>query len=260
MIILSPLALQNVPPAIIGSLRSFSSTLPGHLQSSFEHTPSLFRAKMYPATHFLSVLGRLLSVNATAHAAAKILAHGPDREIMLHDWQRFVDAPAIARREIPCGAAAAQKVLDEDIVHLLTEASQSAAAASASVAAPLNTEGILDKWAQYFSALHLRFPGVNPRLFILCAGSVESAALRAITMNGGEAFGAWWVVRCWLDEWIAFVAERGGFMSGDGGDGDGDGEGEEEGVGDGDGNDGDGEGGLPEDGEVSGMLDDSIVM
>jgi regulatory factor X len=42
--------------------------------------------------------------------------------------------------------------------------------------------------------------------------SVGAGALRDITVAGGEGFGAWWVVRCWMDEWMGWIAEKGGFL------------------------------------------------
>ncbi len=238
MILLSPLALQVVPPAVLTALRNLSGTLLSHLQNSYQQSPSLLRAKLFPATHFLSILTRMLSVNATAHAAAKILAHPPDRAIMRRDWTRFVDCASICRREIPCGNEGARKVLEEDILRLLSgnddaQDEEEEEEEEDEDGKEVNTESILDKWAKYFQTLPLRFHGVNPRMYILCAGAVASAALRAITMNGGEAFGAWWVVRCWVDEWTSFVAERGGFMSDEG---------------------------VVDESEVSAILDDSMVM
>jgi len=41
---------------------------------------------------------------------------------------------------------------------------------------------------------------------------VGAGALRDITVAGGEGFGAWWVVRCWMDEWMGWIAEKGGFL------------------------------------------------
>lgn len=74
------------------------------------------------------------------------------------------------------------------------------------------TQGVLDQWAMWLCKLPERFPKVPPRLFLWCMESVGAGALRDITVAGGEGFGAWWVVRCWMDEWMGWIAEKGGFL------------------------------------------------
>lgn len=75
-----------------------------------------------------------------------------------------------------------------------------------------STEPVLDLWSNFLSSLPHRFPTIEPRLFLLCMGAVESSVLRDITVAGGEGFGALWVVRCWVDEMMRFLCERGGFL------------------------------------------------
>jgi regulatory factor X, other len=74
------------------------------------------------------------------------------------------------------------------------------------------TQGVLDQWAMWLCKLPERFPNVPPRVFLWCMESVGAGALRDITVAGGEGFGAWWVVRCWMDEWMGWIAEKGGFL------------------------------------------------
>ena len=74
------------------------------------------------------------------------------------------------------------------------------------------TQGVLDQWAMWLCKLPERFPKVPPRVFLWCMESVGAGALRDITVAGGEGFGAWWVVRCWMDEWMGWIAEKGGFL------------------------------------------------
>jgi regulatory factor X, other len=74
------------------------------------------------------------------------------------------------------------------------------------------TQGVLDQWAVWLSKLPDRFPKVPPRIFLWCMEAIGAGALRDITVAGGEGFGAWWVVRCWMDEWMGWIAEKGGFL------------------------------------------------
>src|SRR5579859_8158482 len=262
--ILSPLALQVVPPTILNSLRQLSSTLPQHIQSTFaSHAPTLLRAKLVPATAFARLLTRLIRVNDTAHAAARFLANPADRELMRSDWLRFVSPKVIVQRELPCGEALAEQILREEVVNLLSPEQKFANGNGESPARtrpetstpprkrartdlqgsshpptfssfetpPSNdletlaagetlppsdgvsmTQGVLDQWAMWLCKLPERFPRVPPRVFLWCMESVGAGALRDITVAGGEGFGAWWVVRCWMDEWMGWSAEKCGFL------------------------------------------------
>jgi regulatory factor X len=46
----------------------------------------------------------------------------------------------------------------------------------------------------------------------LCTSALVTSALREISLAGGAGFGAWWVLRCWIDEWVGWCAELGGFI------------------------------------------------
>jgi len=74
------------------------------------------------------------------------------------------------------------------------------------------TQGVLDQWAMWLCKLPERFPRIPPRVFLWAMEAVGAGALRDITVAGGEGFGAWWVVRCWIDEWMGWIAEKGGFL------------------------------------------------
>ncbi|KAK9470112.1 uncharacterized protein V1510DRAFT_423958 [Dipodascopsis tothii] len=323
----SPLALQVVPSNVLAALRSLSLTLPQSIATAFKPLPDEFvRVKIKPATAFSNLLGRLLRVNETANAAAKILAQPADRDLMCSDWVRYVDSKSIVLREAPCGSLRVLQILEQDVVKLLTttiapavsprgrgvprtprkddksaetdsakttprSAAKPKRAANAgretphkradrtSAATPTDTptspagadesqatetdrseiglpttptpvtarttesatpshapspivglhaayvgddaeagptaEGIIDRWAEYLVALPSYFPHLSARMFLLYMNGVLTAALREITLNGGSAFGAWWMVRCWIDEWMAWIAEQGGFLETD---------------------------------------------
>ncbi|KAK9480355.1 RFX DNA-binding domain-containing protein [Lipomyces japonicus] len=265
--LLAPLALQVVPVNVMTALRSLSMTLPHNIATAFRSLPADFvHAKLKPAYTFANLIGRLLRVNDTANAAAKILANPGERRSMLRDWVNFVDAKSLILREAPCSGQVGLKILNEDVINLLVvtdevdltgivrredfqgktvelgngtfdagrndssplvnrrRTGREAAQRDQNATSPPENEKIashekeveenmIEQWAQYLQNLPLQFPEASARVFLLYMNSVLTAALREITLNGGEAFGAWWMVRCWIDEWMAWVAERGGFMS-----------------------------------------------
>ena len=103
--------------------------------------------------------------------------------------------------------AASSTTPNEIVEHLTTMGEQLPPSDGASM-----TQGVLDQWAMWLCKLPERFPRVPPRVFLWCMESVGAGALRDITVAGGEGFGAWWVVRCWMDEWMGWIAEKGGFL------------------------------------------------
>lgn len=220
--LLSPLALQVVPSAVMSALKQFSASLTSHISATFANQPShVIQAKAEPSAIFSSLLDRLLRVNEAAHAAARILVHAPDRALMRQDWCNYVNCKVIVEREVPCSAAAVQRILEDEIISLLqpqSEGSQvrnitpSSGDAEDEIESLTTTESVLDRWTHFLAQLPHRFPHVSPRLFLLSVGAVASAALRDMTMTGAKSFGSWWVVRCWVDEWIGWTAERGGFL------------------------------------------------
>jgi hypothetical protein len=73
------------------------------------------------------------------------------------------------------------------------------------------SEATIVKWAQFLTSLPWRFPNVSARVFLTCASAVLTKFLRDISIIGGEGFGAWWVIRCWIDEYLRWIAELEGF-------------------------------------------------
>lgn len=67
-------------------------------------------------------------------------------------------------------------------------------------------------YADFISGLPSRFPRTNARMFLLLSSNLLTSILREISLNSGEGFGAWWIVRCWVDEYLAWTMEVGGFF------------------------------------------------
>lgn len=245
---LSPLGLQEIPPLVVTGLKSLSQNLPQHLSSTLGQYHSLLEAKLKPAHTFCNLLDRLIRANESGLNASKILGDPIETRKMRDDWTRFVHPQSIVAREVSCGSAEVQRILGEEVVQLLSTdlqtggfdtdiksedptrleggnslfpfgktngilGSSSSNSVPDSSGAISKSEMIVLKWAQYLSSLPWRFPNVPARLFLLCMSALLTASLREISVNGGEGFGAWWVVRCWIDEWMGWLAEMGGFLA-----------------------------------------------
>lgn len=198
---LSPLALQEIPPQVLSGLKSLSQYLPEYLKSSLAKLPPGFtETKLKPARVFASLLMRLVRVSELALNAGKLLASDHDRAVMKNDWVKYVDSGLIVGRDVPCSSQEVTKILDVDLPQLLDYKDPVASA-------------IVEHWAMYLMTLPSRFTHVHPHMFLLYMNAVFTAALREIFLNGGDGFGAWMVVRCWVDEWMGWTAEQGTFLS-----------------------------------------------
>lgn len=207
--LLSPLALQVVPSVVLSALRQLSTTLVSHITTTFSAQPlHVLDAKLAPASIFASLLDRLLRVNDAAHAAARFLGNPPDRDQMVKDWKAYVNAQSIVDREIPCIAPLAKDILEREIPNLL-EPEESVLTTDGD---STSTESVLDRWTYFLTVLPHRFRIPSARHFNIYVGALATAALRDLTTNGAISFGSWWVVRCWVDEWMSWQAERGGFL------------------------------------------------
>ncbi|KAI9677529.1 MAG: hypothetical protein M1817_006483 [Caeruleum heppii] len=219
--VVAPLTLQVVPKQVLEFLKTISQRLCGHIRSSFHaQPPHVVEAKLGPATIFASLLDRLLRVNLAAHAAANILCNNANRDQMYEEWIAHVEAIKIVQNELPnCGYSEVLHILTSEIRTLLEPLSGSweiygvtGGYEQTHSGAGASTEGVLDRWTNFLVALPDRFPQADARVLIACLNSVATAALRDITMNGGKSFGSWWITKLWLDEMIAWMAEKGGFM------------------------------------------------
>ncbi|KAI9746558.1 MAG: hypothetical protein M1818_000271 [Claussenomyces sp. TS43310] len=229
MRVVGHLTLEVVPQAILDTLHNISERLVPHIQSSFHGQPShVVQAKVAPATLFAGLLDRMCRVNLTAHAAANMLSHPPNRDQMYEDWITMVRLRKVAE-SVPTRA------MDDVVTLLLTElrdlldpvsvpweiegltpygelALRNGRQQEANIHTDNSTENVLDRWVHFLVSVPGRFPYASPPEIIWCVDRVGTAVMRDLTIRSGQSFGAWWVTKCWIDEMISFMAEKGGFM------------------------------------------------
>jgi regulatory factor X len=173
-------------------------------------------------------LDRMCRVNLTAHAAANMLSHPPNRDQMYEDWISMVRLRKVAEC-IPTRA------MDDVVTLLLTElrelldpvsvpwevesvtpygdiSSRNVNQRESSIHLDSSTENVLDRWVNFLVSIPGRFSYASPEDIIWCVERVGTAVMRDLTIKSGQSFGSWWVTKCWIDEMISFMAEKGGFM------------------------------------------------
>ncbi|CAI5755741.1 unnamed protein product [Candida verbasci] len=158
--------------------------------------------KLKLAKHFVNLLNRLIKIIETGLPASRILVNLNEKDLMFKDWIKL-DLNELIQREMPCNNDKNLNTLTYILNHEVTNLIKT------------NEYGIMQSVASYLSKLPGRFNDINPRLFLLLASNLLTACLREISLSGGEGFGAWWIVRCWIDEYLAWVVELGGFFKDD---------------------------------------------
>jgi regulatory factor X, other len=229
MRVVAHLTLEVVPQAILDIFREISSRLVSHIQNAFHGQPShVIQAKVAPATLFAGLLDRMCRVNLTAHAAANMLCHPPNRDQMYEDWIGMVRLRKVAE-------CVPTRAMDDVVNLILTElrglldpvsvpwevegltpygemALRSGRQQQSNTHTDISTENVLDRWVNFLASIPGRFPYATPAEIVWCVQRVGTAVMRDLTINSGQSFGAWWVTKCWIDEMISFMAEKGGFM------------------------------------------------
>jgi regulatory factor X len=229
MRVVAHLTLEVVPQAILDILQDISGRLVTHIQNSFHGQPAhVIHAKIAPATLFAGLLDRMCRVNLTAHACANMLSHPPNRDQMYEDWITMVRLRKVAE-------CVPTRAMDDVVSLLLTQlrelldpvavpwemeavtpygevALRNGRHQQTNIHTDATTENVLDRWVTFLTAIPGRFPYATPTEIVWCVQQVGTAVMRDLTIRSGQSFGAWWVTKCWIDEMISFMAEKGGFM------------------------------------------------
>lgn len=229
MQIVSVVALQVIPPYGLQSLRNISEKLVSHIRTSFEGQPEhVFRAKEAPAALFADLLDRALRVNTTAHATANFLHNHANRTQMYIDFIAFVRPRKIAQSVPLEGMDDVVNLLVSEIRQLLDPKNVPWELESVTVQGdfylqhptpdrpdnegPAETANILDRWVGFLKSLPSRFPYASHANIVQYVQMIGTTMMRDLTISRADSFGAWWCLKCWIDEMICFLAEKGGFM------------------------------------------------
>lgn len=227
MRILSVLALQVVPAAVLDALRNIAEHMVPCVREHFGGEPEhVVQAKEASAAVFAALLDRLLRVNLTAHAAANMLSNAENRDTMYIDWLTIVRIRKVAECVPLRGMDDVVDILLGEIRDLINPVRVPWEIESMTLYGEVARGGrdtqasdstddqapVLDRWTNFLRSIPTRFPYASPAEIVDCVHRVGNEVMRDITVGQGKSFGSWWVTKCWIDEMIAFLAEYGGFM------------------------------------------------
>lgn len=173
------------------------------ITSKFSEPLIIMKLKL--AKYFTNLLNRLIKTIETGQAAARVLSDNNEKITMLQDWSKL-NIHEIVNHEIPCSDQNLDmlvSILTNDLTYLFDDSKHDP------------NLGIMSRMSYYISHLPGKFPLTNPRIFILLSSNLLTTCLREISLVGGQGFGGWWILRCWIDEFIAWNFELGGFLQDD---------------------------------------------
>jgi regulatory factor X len=220
---LYPLTLQVMPVQVMRFLDNISRNLHHHITQKYSQVPRhLLEAKLEPANLFCELVGRMLKVNQTAHAAARVVESREFRESLLKDWVHFVNPKRIMESELPgCGYVETYKIITQDIPSLLSPIPRDVWSSSDThyrdTIIPVSdeeepAEPIVDQIGSWLSSLPSRFPNASARTLVDCIKNIGTAAMRDMTIGGAVSFNAWWILKVYVDEMVQWLASSGGFL------------------------------------------------
>ncbi|RCK62267.1 Transcriptional regulator RFX1 [Candida viswanathii] len=171
--------------------------------------------KLKLAKHFVNLLNRLIKVIETGQPASRILTDDTEKNSMIQDWIKL-NLEEVINREMPCSdknIECLSHILSSEVVELIKIKQEPSN--TNTTEDTTNPTTAMNNFANYVSNLPSRFPDINARLFLVLSSNLLTTCLREISLLGGEGFGAWWIVRCWVDEYLAWSFEVGGFFQDD---------------------------------------------
>ncbi|OBA20504.1 hypothetical protein METBIDRAFT_83561 [Metschnikowia bicuspidata var. bicuspidata NRRL YB-4993] len=199
---MSRLHLKPANKDIVGILKDIGVNFVTKLSQALGDRVSqgLKTMKLRLAQQFIKLVSRLLRCIETGSRASMVLSSPSERNAMLQDWSKL-DFQETVLREIPCGLKSSQaiiRILDTLVGQLLSET---------------HTEGlVLEKYASFLFDLPALFPSVNPWLFSLLLSNLLTNFIREMSMSGSSSFKSWWIVGCWINEYIPWSFELGGYL------------------------------------------------
>ncbi|KAI1761350.1 RFX DNA-binding domain-containing protein [Hypoxylon sp. FL1150] len=229
MKIIFSITLQVMPAPVLELLQKISEQLVSHVRDSFQGQPRhVVAAKEAPAAVFTDLLSRALRVNLTAHAAANMLSLSDNRDQMYIDWMQMAKLRKAAEAVPMIAMDDVVDVLLEEIRDLLCPANVPwevegntlygqillRKGGSAYVLEPSDDNGldVIGRWSSFLRSLPRRFPYASANDLVNGVQNVGMTVMRDFTIAQGKSFGSWWVLKCWIDEMIQYIAAYGGYM------------------------------------------------
>lgn len=196
---LARLHLLNVPAEIMTPLEELTALFMEKLSVCLnsKYPKAFVEMKLKLARRFVQLLKRLLQCIKTGSRLTTILADVQEKDAMIGDWNR-IDFLGVLLSMITCADVnldALLELLVDKVPQLLEDSTCTLATCS-----------------KFVIDIPAMFPKVSPWLFSLLLSNLLTTCLREMSSQGAKSFDSWWNLRCWVDEYILWSFELGGFF------------------------------------------------
>jgi hypothetical protein len=205
---MSQLATQVMPEAVIAGLRKIRDDLVPTIENAFKQCPPhVLTAKIEPAKHFARLFDRLIRLNRTTLMAASALQTLSLSDVVYRDWARFIDPlNRLSFQEPAASHMPAVTQLAARMYELLLGQNS-------------ETETVLDPWIALLQDLPEIFATANGETtdrdvsFETIKDCVVSLSLaisgELLIADAGKAvYLDWGRIQMWLVDWVHFESER----------------------------------------------------
>ncbi|AMD20022.1 HCL129Cp [Eremothecium sinecaudum] len=204
---------DEIPDIVLDKLSHFSRTYLDLVSKSTIDLPlPVVTNKKRIVTQFTQLVKRLIKLIDTGKNAAKLLALDQTRQSMRQDWERYVNieehlASELSHFQEHYSTIRSQTMhfIQNDLLGLLEQE-------RLQVEGNVSNGTFLINFAKKLSTLLQcwnHFPG---RLVALSFVGLTTSTLRELSFHNAESFGAWWIFKSFIDEWVYWYGEVGCFL------------------------------------------------
>ena len=193
---------DEVPDVVLNKLSDFSNDYLNTVEQSTMDLPlPMVTSKKNIAHSFALLVKRLVKVIEASKNLANVLSKQENRLSMMYGWEQHVRVSSIVNQEFsffnyPSLEKDIQELFSIQLLELLKKND--------------DEFDLIQFVKSVFQTLSRR--NVPARLLVLAFNSLTSAFVKEISSKSTDSFGLWWMFKTFLDEWVFWYAEAGGFL------------------------------------------------
>lgn len=205
---------HEIPRIVLDKLSHFSATYLDLVSKSTIDLPlPVVTSKKRMVTKFTQLVKRLIKVIDTGKHASKVLETEQVRASMHRDWECFVNIDEILDWELvymqdqyPNIRNKVTEFLQKNLLEILAPREAGLLEGNS------NRTIRLTILAKKLSVFLTTWDDIPAKLVALTMVSLTTSILRSLSLNSAGSFGAWWIIKCFIDEWIYWCGEIGFFL------------------------------------------------
>lgn len=205
---------DEIPGIVLDKLSQFSTSYLDLVSKATIDLPTtIVLNKKRIASQFIRLVKRLINVIDTGKHASDQLSSHETRLAMCRDWNKFINIKELISTEF---AHFHDKTIIDQLNDFVENEMLSMLLKKSSeheLHEGINEGTMLVKFAKKLCDLLQSWKHLPARLVILNMISLTTTALRNLSLSNSEMFGPWWILKAFVDEWLFWCGEVGGFLN-----------------------------------------------